>query len=267
MSKKRTNKGHSQPTTEEEFDIKKGETPPTWTELMTNFFQSRIGDLGLSKGTLKSKEYSYNDYQRNIALYIWDSAPACTGTKEIEDANELHDAYPDEYPAKYTCPVRDLCTFTKAGHCSTQVNYIKAVIKFVIMNYYRSVSERQMFEFGMHILPIYRILCKMKLEELSVNSILTKTGAKANPIYKEIRETYKLINQMWKDSGILALKSELEDKDDKDQVNLPDMSDFMDGSGNHYENIESGGLRPLERDGDGRPVPRKPPGSGRRKKI
>jgi hypothetical protein len=53
-------------------------------------------------------------------------------------------------------------------------------------------------------MPLYKILCKLKIEEMGVvQAVLPgKYGARANPVYKEIRETIKLIAYMWKSIGL-----------------------------------------------------------------
>ena len=58
---------------------------------------------------------------------------------------------------------------------------------------------------GMHLMPMYRTLARLKIEELGVNNIITTsdTGRKqANPIYKEIRDTIKLIDSLWHSLGL-----------------------------------------------------------------
>jgi hypothetical protein len=66
-------------------------------------------------------------------------------------------------------------------------------------------DETLLFKVGMHILPLYKTLCKLKMDELStVHPIfVTHRGdRKADPVYKEIRETIKMINMAWKDIGL-----------------------------------------------------------------
>lgn len=62
-----------------------------------------------------------------------------------------------------------------------------------------------LFKVGMHIIPMYLNLCALKMEALSVVHAVDTThrgDRKADPVYKEIRETIKHINLAWKDIGL-----------------------------------------------------------------
>jgi len=231
-------------------------TPLTWKDLISNMYIQTMGNMHISNAQMSRKKHMdiYNEYERNVVLYTWDATPNCTATIERVRQHELHLANPDEYEDVFLCPTRDICNYKKIGKCSTQLSYIKAVVKFLVTNYWETITETQMFQFGMHILPLYRMLCKFKIEELSLESSLFRTshGIRANPLYKEIRDTMSLIMKMWRDVGILIKSSE-----------FPDPGDFMDGSGNYYDTMGldgSGGplgeMKPLERDPDGRPIGR-----------
>lgn len=257
MGAKREYKGKQQPNTEEEFDIDPEEPTPTWSDLLAAYYINRVGSMG-TKNTEVRSPYDFERAERNIVLYIWDSTPDCTATKEKMEAYDLWQEYPDEYAPVHLCKAHKICTYKKVGKCATQVNYIKAIIKFVMENYGLTATESQFFQFGIHILPLYRMLCKMKVEELVVQDVVYGEGVKkAHPIYREIRETMKLITQLWKDSGMIK---------EKEDIPFPGAGSLMDGGGNYYEMVEGGGLKPLERDREGHPVDRVSRGNRRKKK-
>ena len=75
----------------------------------------------------------------------------------------------------------------------------------IFNNFGEVLDEPTFYRVGMHLMPMYRTLCRLKIEELGVNHIITTsdTGRKqANPIYKEIRDTIKLIDSLWHSLGL-----------------------------------------------------------------
>jgi hypothetical protein len=50
-------------------------------------------------------------------------------------------------------------------------------------------------------MPLYRLLCRLKIEEVGFNRAIYTTDKgnyKANPVFREMRETIKQIEQIWK---------------------------------------------------------------------
>jgi len=69
------------------------------------------------------------------------------------------------------------------------------------------VTEGMTYQVGMHLLPLYKVLCRLKMEEILIRSqdvvLENARGVRyINPVYKEIRETIKLIQAMWRDIGL-----------------------------------------------------------------
>ena len=61
----------------------------------------------------------------------------------------------------------------------------------------------------MHLMPLYKTLCKLKMEELAVTQPVFATirgDRKADPVYREIRETMKIIMACWKDLGLSSME-------------------------------------------------------------
>jgi hypothetical protein len=132
----------------------------------------KIGSLDLYKGKFDDGE----------ALIAWDSIQDCV---------------------KETCPIFRKCEFVKKGKCSLQVQYIQATVKTVYAVFPR-MDKGTSYRIGMHLMPLYSQLCRQKMVELSLESITFldhKGKVCIHPIFKEMRETIKLITLIWRDIG------------------------------------------------------------------
>lgn len=89
--------------------------------------------------------------------------------------------------------------------------YISSVSDMIHRCYHDQLQadEQLLFRVGMHLIPLYKTLCKLKMEELGVTDpvFLTIRGdRKPDPVYREIRETIKLIMLCWKDLGLQGME-------------------------------------------------------------
>jgi len=139
---------------------------------LPSYYRKEIGKFGVTKGN------SDDDNQ----LYSWDAISDCLG---------------DE------CACFEMCEYSKIGKCRLQLNYIKGITNIIYKNFSAKLDEPTCFRVGMHLIPLYGILCRLKMEEIVVNRAvhMTKGGFKIHPIYKEIRETIRGIENMWKNLG------------------------------------------------------------------
>lgn len=139
-------------------------------------FKNRSGSLQVSRGAIGEGEDRIN-------LYAWDATPRCTN----ED-----------------CPATRMCHYQREGRCRVASNYMQAATSVIIRNFANELDEPRLYQVGMHLLPLYRMLCKLKIEEVGVERAVSvgRYGPKANPIYKEIRETIKLLLHAWKSLGL-----------------------------------------------------------------
>lgn len=107
------------------------------------------------------------------------------------------------------CPIFDDCPYEeklkKGGKCKVEQSYINSVATMVYRNFRSKFTEDQFFIVGMHILPLYRHLCRLKIWEWSVREVMyeTEKGTRhINPIYREVREQIKAISGQWRMLGI-----------------------------------------------------------------
>ncbi len=157
--------------------------------------------------TLTPRKGTYGDKP----LIAWAAIEDCTAYEEgelesIEDPTSLAKLLAGR------CRIQHLCTYKKSTNgktrkCGVQISYINAVSEMAhrCFRLQLQADEQLLFRFGMHLIPLYKTLCKLKMEELAVSNpvFLTMRGdRKADPIYREIRETVKLLMTCWKDLGL-----------------------------------------------------------------
>lgn len=103
------------------------------------------------------------------------------------------------------CPIHSICTYknTTSSKCALQINYLENLTK-TIFKTYRYCNDEIMFKIGMHLVPLYSQLCRQKIVEKAVEELAyedNKGVTRIHPIYKEIRETLKVITVIWKEMG------------------------------------------------------------------
>ncbi len=136
--------------------------------------------MNVRYGKITVRKGNYDE----LALYSWDAVPDCK----------------DEM-----CKAHFMCDFDRRGKCTTMMQYLKGTSQMIFKNFGEVLDEPTFYRVGMHLMPMYRTLSRLKIEELGVNNIITTsdTGRKqANPIYKEIRDTIKLIDSLWHSLGL-----------------------------------------------------------------
>jgi hypothetical protein len=136
------------------------------------------------------------------------------------------------------CPISNKCLYIERSNpkCALQIEYLQSFTDMIFRTY-RYVDEADMFRIGMNLVPLYSSLCRMKIVEKSIGS-LTYEDAKGrviiHPIYKEMRETMKVIQSLWREMGFMSMGA----------PGLPDPT-FANGKTgfgdpNHYQTISQG---------------------------
>ena len=127
-------------------------------------------------GSIRSRR----GHLEHLKLFSWDVIPKCVNS---------------------SCPALALCEFDKTTEdhivrCGVQTQYLKGTAEMIFENYKHLLTEDEFFQVGMHVMPLYRMLVKLKIHELGVEQAISTSDrgvSKANPVYKEIRETIKSI--------------------------------------------------------------------------
>lgn len=139
-----------------------------------------ISVSGLQKGVVR------NDQQ----LIAWDSVQPCNVN---------------------ICPISSTCVYadpeqTHTRKCTVQVEYLQSFVD-MIFNKYRYMGEDDMFKIGMHVIPLYSQLCRLKIAERGVLTALQEDRnsgrTSIHPIFREIRETIRAISAQWKELGFI----------------------------------------------------------------
>jgi diadenosine tetraphosphate (Ap4A) HIT family hydrolase len=180
------------------------------TDHITSTYEGSFGSLSVARGTGRSGN----------SLWSWDALQECSAEG---------------------CPASPSCQYLRKAQerneemekCRVMANYLKSVSTTILGNYENQMDEGQLFRVGMHIIPLYRNLIKMKIEDIGVRRVVNvdeRGKMSINPLYKEIREYIKLIEQMWKSVGISGV-----------MVSPPGDEGFHPDD-NYYEEMEKGAL-------------------------
>ena len=175
-------------------------------------YSLRAGSFSINRGTLKGE----------INLYSWDYIDACDPER---------------------CPLKNICKYGSDIKCTVMGQYMKSVSEVIINNFYESLDEPVLYRMGIHLMPLYRQLFKMKFSEIMIKQAMElndKSGWKVNPVYREIREIIKTIEWMWNRLGLTKLA--------KDEAVLPpseDVDSFFT-TGNYYDQMEKEVMKEME---------------------
>lgn len=141
----------------------------------------------ITAGTLSFLSGTY----RGKSLMLWDAVNDCNGSE---------------------CPVYNRCPFDRKDldreiRCAIQLKYVKTLTNMVLKNHIDNMDDSQLWCFGMQVLPLASHLVKLKLIENSLGLAgifnYTKKGViVTHPVYREIRETIKALNQACQNAAI-----------------------------------------------------------------
>lgn len=109
-----------------------------------------------------------------------------------------------------SCIAFDICPiapFMRSKCCAVIVNYLKHLEKMVYAEFGNDMSDFEFYKVGMHLIPLYKQLARLKIMEMTISSSVmvetAKSGlSKIHPVFKEIRECVRSINTEWKELGI-----------------------------------------------------------------
>lgn len=168
---------------------------------------TNLGNIDLEKGVIREGH----------KLFAWDS---------IQDCKESD------------CCVAHRCNYLRKGKCGLQTAYIKTLTN-TICGSYKYLDDMQYFKIGMHIIPLYSHLLRLKLLEMSLSDVVYETakGVKfIHPVYKEIRQTLITIHMMWKDLDINPGVPPIPDPSGE-EFGGKSSPDFVNGDRTYYKRL------------------------------
>ncbi|MFW6047238.1 MAG: hypothetical protein ACOCP4_05580 [Candidatus Woesearchaeota archaeon] len=139
---------------------------------------------------------------KSIPVVIWNACHDCIGDR---------------------CPIHHRCEFCgQDDKCMVMYHYLDNVFSAALNIVGDRISEKEMHRIGLHLVPLYTQLVKFKITELGVESptyVTDKGAIKMHPIYREIRSTIKMIDDMWASLGVRNIKgTKKEPKDIEDLI-------------------------------------------------
>lgn len=172
----------------------------------------KIGYLEIRKGRIKSEDSC-------VAFVSWDACMNCG-----ED-----------------CPIQGQCAKADVmGKCGLQKSYLNEVYKALVADLKTEITHQKVLIIGLKVLPLYTQLFKFKLLEYSLNNNITtfsKSGIKIHPVYKEMRETIKLIVPLLRLIEVGYAQPNVNPKDPKPVGEFE--ADFSNGDSNYYDNLST----------------------------
>ena len=160
-------------------------------------YNNKMGQVGICRGEVGE-----------VLLYNWDAVQECIDEK---------------------CPAHSMCGYVRKGRCTVQLQYLKSIGTIIFRNYEHLLTEPLLYRIGMHLTPLYKTLCRLKIQELGVKNIVNiddKGIHRIHPVFKEIRETIKIIDMTWSKLGLNNMSFEAGGKE------LP-----VNGDGEYYEGL------------------------------
>ena len=175
---------------------------------------SKLGNLDLDKG----------DIRTGHKLIVWDAVQDCIRER---------------------CPIYSKCDYPKKDKCTVQVRYIETLI-LTVKNTYKYLDDVQLAKVGLHLIPLYSHLVRLKIIEKSIetNNIVQTTNKGMryiHPVFKEIRQTLQEINMMWRDLTIAPLNLTPPDPEDVDEPVKGDDPRLVDGDPLYYKRMAAQG--------------------------
>jgi len=137
------------------------------------------------------------------------------------------------------CGCTELCSTPSLGQpCSVVSSYMGSVFDLMVRTFPGEIGEDVIFRIGMHLVPLYKILCRLKMQEFTESEVMvrSKLGRSINPIFEEIRKTIAVIEKTWQNLGFIVQDG----RKKKDRF----VGHFNDR--NYYDVVESGGMNFLE---------------------
>ncbi len=157
------------------------------------------------KRSIGTQSIEKGDVEGQLMYYAWDALPSCTGR---------------------FCPAFTDCSFSRKMEvadimeqrengvemelpkCGIMRGYLTTITQVIFRNYMEDLTEAQLYRIGMGLIPMYRQLCRLQIEELGLHSMLytnDKGDPKIHPLNNAIREQIIAIERLWQTIGLNKL--------------------------------------------------------------
>lgn len=107
------------------------------------------------------------------------------------------------------CISATICPYSLSGHtkCKVMLKYLIQMEQMIYQNFGNDLEHHELYRVGMHLIPLYKQLARLKIYEMSLSTRdmaeETKGGTtKMHSIFKEIRECVRSIDATWREIGI-----------------------------------------------------------------
>ena len=154
-----------------------------------------IGNQAIEKG----------DIAGQLRFYAWDAVTPCAG--RLCPAF-MSCSFSRKHDVEVIIEDRERGLEVDLPRCGIMQNYLSAITEIIFRNYVEDLSEAQLYRVGMGLIPSYRLLCRLKIEELGVESVCynnAKGERKLNPIFNAMRDQIITIEKIWHSIGFNKL--------------------------------------------------------------
>ena len=158
-------------------DLSANGTEENGTDTLSSIpYLRNLGSLRLGKGK----------FNPDSLFFSWDAVPVC---RELD------------------CPIVEVCTYQKGPKvkCHIHSQFLRSLSIVLYRNFSDILDEPRLYRVGLHMMPLYKMLCKLLIEEHAVETVVysdAKGVMRANPIFKEVRETLQSISKEWRSLGL-----------------------------------------------------------------
>jgi hypothetical protein len=192
-------------------------------QMPTAGYDMSVGKIRIRRGYFPVKDHTGKELTKHY-LFSWDVVPHCSDTN---------------------CPATKLCDYPRdTGKCQVTASYLRAAAQTIFQNFSEVLDEPTLYRVGIHLMPAYRTLCRLKIEELGIARVISVSAQgkpTANPIFREIRETIKLIEMLWEKLGLSQYQVVPPEMDTVPSLTNPDKSSpAAPEPKSYYSRLEAG---------------------------
>ena len=146
-----------------------------------------------------------------------------------------------------SCKIYEICTMKRVGEkCQIERLYIATAMKPIYDELGTVLTSFDKIRLGLHLTPLYQLLARLQKESITQENVAHSTDSgliRIHPIYKEIRETIKIIDDMW---STLKLDEKLKELNAEKTLIDGTMvgPDMIEGDGGIYDVLENSNASP-----------------------